>query len=532
MLCGADQYYALDRMAFACSKSNIAILDELVALLRDRSPIPDDLEFPGVFPKLDTYEFPTLVLDDAWLDRCLATTRVELIRRAVAGDFGGDSKIQLRYFAPWDESSAILAESVDWVFSQAVLEHVDNAQGTYENLTKWLRPGGLMSHTIDYSSHGLTRDWNGHWSVGHRMWRIARGRRPYLINRLPHSVHMQMIRACGCRIATEIKVSREVFDQATVAPSFKCLTECDISTASAFVVAVKTSNTVSSDDDNYLRAKRSIAFISQRQAKQRVLPQMAIDAFDTPEGTAEQLQHFKTMLGYTHESVFSLLDVGGGTGFFASAVQNEFPHAAITILDLDESSVRKGIASGLNALHGSIINPPTEIRGKTFDVVSFNLMLHHIIGDDEPSTYELQRRALEQGLKLMSNEGKMFVHEICYEGRLLRDLSARLIYGITSSRFIGAAIRVMGKAIAALSANTAGIGVRFRPSHAWMTLASKAGLSLVSGCKGEPEQHSWMRTLFLLIREVRRHSWVMSSAQDNYKASICPTTPCRSDQKM
>src|SRR5262245_6771404 len=424
MLCGADNYYALDRMAFANSKSNIAILDELAMLLRKRCPIPDDLEFPGVFPKLDSYEFPTTVLNDAWLDQCLATTRIELIKRAVAGNHDRTGKIQVRYFAPWDDDTAILGESVDWAFSQAVLEHVDNVQGTYANLTKWLKLGGIMSHTVAYSSHGSTRDWNGNWSVGDRMWSSARGRRPYLINRLPHSAHMQMIRACGYRVATEIKVSGQVLDRSTVAAPFKSLTECDISTASAFVVALKTSSAVSNVDNNYFRAARPTGDTSQKRVEQRVLPQMAIDAFDTHEGTAEQLQHFKTLLGYTRESVFSLLDVGGGTGFFATAVQREFPHAAITILDLDESSVRKGRESGLNALQGSILDPPDEIRAKKFDVVSFNLMLHHIIGDDEPSTYDLQRRALEQGRSLMTNEGKMFVHEICYEGRVLRDLSA------------------------------------------------------------------------------------------------------------
>src|SRR5215467_3958939 len=34
MLCGADHYYALDRMPFANAASNIAILDELATLLR------------------------------------------------------------------------------------------------------------------------------------------------------------------------------------------------------------------------------------------------------------------------------------------------------------------------------------------------------------------------------------------------------------------------------------------------------------------------------------------------------------------
>lgn len=239
MLCGAERYFALDRRAFASSRTNLAVLDELVELLRSRAPIPDDTEFPGVFPKLSSYAFPAAVLDEMWLDRCLAPRRVESIRRAVMGSARGDGTIELRYFAPWDDSASIPPGSVDWVFSQAVLEHVDNVAGTYANLTKWLRPGGLMSHTIDYTCHGLTREWNGHWTVPDAVWNIVRGRRAYLISRLPHSAHMQMIRARGFSIVKEIRVSGDALDRTTCAPRFRQLTDDDLSTTSAFIVALK-----------------------------------------------------------------------------------------------------------------------------------------------------------------------------------------------------------------------------------------------------------------------------------------------------
>jgi len=239
MLCGADRYYALDRKAFASAETNVAIFDQLVGLLHCRAPIPDDAEFPGVFPKLDSYAFPAAMLDQPWLERCLAAPRVESIRRAAAGAARCDDTIELRYFAPWDDSATILPESVDWIFSQAVLEHVDGASDVYANLMKWLRPGGLMSHAIDYTCHGLTRDWNGHWTVGDRMWRIVRGKRSYLINRLPHSAHMQMIRACGFGVVKETQVRGEVLDRATLAPRFRHLSEDDLTTLSAFVVALK-----------------------------------------------------------------------------------------------------------------------------------------------------------------------------------------------------------------------------------------------------------------------------------------------------
>ena len=204
MLSGANRYFALDRKAFANPQTNLAILDGLLALFRARAPIPDDSEFPGVFPKLHTYAFPSDILGEAHLAHCLEPRRVQAIRRATAGEpsIAGEP-VEIRYLAPWNEAGTILPESVDWVFSQAVLEHVDDVSAAYSALMKWLRAGGLMSHSIDYCCHGLTGDWNGHWSIPDWLWTIVRGRRAYLINRLPHSAHVQAMRESGFRIIKE-----------------------------------------------------------------------------------------------------------------------------------------------------------------------------------------------------------------------------------------------------------------------------------------------------------------------------------------
>ena len=243
MLSGADRYFAFDRKAFANPQTNLAVLDELLKMFQARAPIPDDSEFPGVIPKLDSYAFPSQILDDSWLEHCLEPRRVESIRRAVAGksERGGNG-VEVRYFAPWDETAAILPESVDWVFSQAVLEHVDGVPGTYASLMKWLRVGGVMSHSIDYSCHGLTRSWNGHWTISDTLWRVVRGRRVYLINRLPHSAHIRAMRECGFRIVAEQRTNGASLPRSELAPRFAGLSEEDLATSGAFVIAEKESD--------------------------------------------------------------------------------------------------------------------------------------------------------------------------------------------------------------------------------------------------------------------------------------------------
>ena len=96
-----------------------------------------------------------------------------------------------------------------------------------------------MSHSIDYCCHGLTRDWNCHWSIPDWLWTIVRGRRAYLINRLPHSTHVQAMRESGFRILAEERTGGPSLPRSQLASRFKEMSEEDLATSGAFVIAVK-----------------------------------------------------------------------------------------------------------------------------------------------------------------------------------------------------------------------------------------------------------------------------------------------------
>ena len=97
----------------------------------------------------------------------------------------GAERIRIGYHCPWMDDATIEPGSVDWIYSQSVMEHVDDVEGAYAAMYRWLRPGGFVSHQIDLRSHELFPEWNGHWGVPRWRWRVIRGRRVYLINRLP-----------------------------------------------------------------------------------------------------------------------------------------------------------------------------------------------------------------------------------------------------------------------------------------------------------------------------------------------------------
>jgi hypothetical protein len=62
LLSGAEIYYAFDVVQHANVARNLAMLDELIALLRLGTDIPGADEFPVVEPPLSDYRFPSGIL--------------------------------------------------------------------------------------------------------------------------------------------------------------------------------------------------------------------------------------------------------------------------------------------------------------------------------------------------------------------------------------------------------------------------------------------------------------------------------------
>jgi SAM-dependent methyltransferase len=202
LLSGCRTYVSLDVVRYANVEGNLAVLDELVALFEGRAPIPDHDELPGVWPRLDSYDFPHHVLDDVRMASAITADRVERIRRAVTGS-DGDEPL-LRYVVPWQGEHVLADESLDAVVSQAVLEHVDDVPFTHRAIYRWLRPGGWASHTVDCRSHGWADSWNGHWSYSAVEWKLVRGARPWILNRYSCSQHIGAATSEGFEVASQV----------------------------------------------------------------------------------------------------------------------------------------------------------------------------------------------------------------------------------------------------------------------------------------------------------------------------------------
>ena len=239
LISGAESYCALEVVEYGGTERNLAIFDQLVDLFRSREPIPGEDEFPEVNPNLDSYQFPDQVLTAERFNRVLETNRIARLRKSVASAGADDSCIY--YKVPWHDLEVIESSSIDMIFSQAVLEHVDDLGHCYDGMYQWLKPGGLMSHTVDFRCHNTARDWNGHWTYSDLTWWLVRGRRSHpSINRLPLSQHLRFMQLAGFNVVVEQRLPLPTkINEKQVAPRFRPISQTDLTTSGVLIQALK-----------------------------------------------------------------------------------------------------------------------------------------------------------------------------------------------------------------------------------------------------------------------------------------------------
>ena len=240
--------------------------------------------------------------------------------------------------------------------------------------------------------------------------------------------------------------------------------------------------------------------------EQRILRRDALDVFHGEGQFALQIEHFKECYNYDRDSNFTLLDVGGGVGYFVLALQQEFPNMRATILDLDESAISKAKSNGLDAVVGSVLKPPPSIHLQKFDIVCFNEVLHHIIAASDRNTCKLQQLALLRAKGLASQAGSIFINELCYEGKVFSDSSSAIIFHLLTNPLLSKIVASISAFVPSLKANTVGVGIRFRPYGGWVRLIESAGFQLSKKCEGAVEKPSFAKRLLLNIRHAQRVS--------------------------
>ena len=244
LLTGSLRYFALDVVEHANRAANLAVFDEVYELVKSRSNIPDDQEFPRLFPRLSSYGFSTAILQEINPTTTSAQARASSIRRQLGGEVTDTE--YFRYVCPWRQTLDIAGESIDLVLGQVALQDMDDRSdddvlaSAFQASARWLRRGGLFSQQIDLSMPGA-RYWNDHWTYPDPVWRVVRGRRPYYINRAPLSRYTELCNAHGLSVVKlDPIIDLHGLPRKSLTKRFRTLTDSDLITRGVYLLAVKT----------------------------------------------------------------------------------------------------------------------------------------------------------------------------------------------------------------------------------------------------------------------------------------------------
>jgi SAM-dependent methyltransferase len=241
LLSGSNKYYALDVVQHANPDLNISVLEDLVTLFQKREPVPDDNEWPDLYPKLDTYAFPDYLLTDENIEKALKPERIAAIKKVLKNPETTVPDIEICYFVPWNNAGIIRKDSVDLVISQAVMEHVENLDEAYSAIYFWLRPGGVMSMEIDFANHVMANKWSEHWIYSDFAWNyLVWGKRSYSLNRQPHSTHLSLMKKNNFKIRSDIPhYNYNGINKSELNKKFDWLSEDDLSIMSSLIQGIK-----------------------------------------------------------------------------------------------------------------------------------------------------------------------------------------------------------------------------------------------------------------------------------------------------
>jgi hypothetical protein len=107
-------------------------------------------------------------------------------------------------------------------------------------MSVWLREGQFASHVIDFSCHGLSPFWNGHWAYSDHAWRVARGRREVFLNHEPIIAHVDCANKSGFEmLLLKTDCRTDGLDSAELSPRFRPLDPEDLRTRGAKLILRK-----------------------------------------------------------------------------------------------------------------------------------------------------------------------------------------------------------------------------------------------------------------------------------------------------
>lgn len=239
-------------------------------------------------------------------------------------------------------------------------------------------------------------------------------------------------------------------------------------------------------------------------------------AFNVEYVQKQQWEHIRRLLDRDFpEGRFDFLDVGGGNGLFADRLLEQYPGSRGVVLDISEYLLGQNQPHPRKILvHDTVANVAARMRGKQFDLVCLNWVLHHFVGDTYSGSKQNMVAVLKAIAPLLSAQGRISVFENLYNGIVMDDFPSVLVYHLTGSKWLAPLVKRMG-------ANTAGTGVCFLSKKRWLEKFAKAGLEVLSAHEDEQWAVPWALKAVLNVHHLSYgHFWCRVPSEDAWNQSL------------
>ncbi len=170
-----------------------------------------------------------------------------------------------------------------------------------------------------------------------------------------------------------------------------------------------------------------------------------------------------------------ILDIGGGNGDFLDRLLHQYPGATAVLVDNAEKMIRLNKPNDRKQVFlGTSYDYRGVHEGDGFDLITINVLLHHLVAGDEETTRSMVLSCLDDVRHLLAPGGRVVVYEAIFDPMVRGTAPGERVFQLTSIRH-----PILAKMLRSFGANTAGVGVRFRSVASWRRLFSEAGFRVV-----------------------------------------------------
>lgn len=193
----------------------------------------------------------------------------------------------------------------------------------------------------------------------------------------------------------------------------------------------------------------------------------------------------------------TLLDVGGGGGYFTKAVCDYLQEQGykVTAYVLDPMRYRSwnSFQNDINFCQESIEHIDICFKEQKFDLIFCNKVFHHFVTNTYSGTLSMIYDCMKKLRKKLTKNGKLCILDIFYDGILIDSFPSWAIYQCTSQKN-----PLLIKLFRKMGAQSAGNGVCFQSERMWRQLIKKSHFKIDVLEKGAVFPMKCIKQLFFM----------------------------------